>query len=186
MNFLTGPHANVIQQQPFGGGEACTIDPAGQDLSAMAQEQLQLQLQQQSAEEDQILGEHHPTEDRVGAQGESDDEGGDFIGGSGGDGAGGAGGTPGEDGLGEDGELAKETTDADSQTQNLSSSSESDEQINPQWDEKMWRTVAHRPNHPFQKKAQQVTQQRALGEEESIDNDTIAGEYSGDGHYIEE
>lgn len=154
MNFLTGPHANVIQQlqqqQPC--GEACgAIDPAGQDLSAMQQ--------QQQSEEDQILG--HPTEDRVGAQGESDDDEGE---------------EDEEEGVCGGECEAKEVTDADSQTQNLSSSSESDEQINPQWDEKMWRTVAHRPNHPFQKKAQQVTQQRALGEEESIDNDTIAGE----------
>lgn len=171
MNFLAGPHANVIQQlqqhqqQSCGGGEACGIDPAGQDLSAMAQEQFQ------QSQEDQILGQQQAAValDRVGAQGESNDEDEEEEECCGEDE---------DEDEGEEGEgLAKETTDADSQTQNLSSSSESDELINPQWDEKMWRTVAHRPNHPFQKKAQQVTQQRALGEEESIDNDTIAGEW---------
>lgn len=179
MNFLTGPHANVLQQlqqqqqQPClggvgGEGAEFATDPAGQDLSAMAQEQDQQQQQQQL--EDQILEQQAMGEDRMGAQGESDDEQQQQQ-------QGGALPAMDDEEEDEDEERVKETTDADSQTQNLSSSSESDEQINPQWDEKMWRTVAHRPNHPFQKKAQQVTQQKALGEEESIDNDTIAGKW---------
>lgn len=177
MNFLAGPHAYACQQMqqqqqphqqlpPCSGLEACPLDLAGQDLSAIAQESEDKILDGQQlpvssfacGSDDDYEAEADGEEiDDDDDEEEEEDEDGDCEGEDGG---------------------AKEAADGDSQAQNLSSSSESDELINPKWDEKMWRTVAHRPNHPFQKKAQQVTMQRALGDEEAIDNDTIAGKGS--------
>lgn len=170
MNFLTGPHASVIQQlqqqqqqhPSCGDGGACGIDPAGQEHLALTHEQQQQITGTEIDDQGMVVG-----MGRAEAQGESDNDEGTMEDEDDDE----------EEDEDEEEDVAKGTTDVDSQTQNVSSSSESDEQLNPQWDEKMWRKVAHRPNHPFQKKAQQVTQQKALGEEESIDNDTIAGEW---------